>query len=339
MKKKILVMLMCVAMATSLPGCGGEASLGENDSKSEPVTLVYAEMNPLDTIAGETAMAFKEKVEALSKGNIVIDIRHSGVLGDETTVVEAMMKGEGTMDMARISPVALPKESGEKAKLLSLPFMFSSHEHFWSFASSDLADVILSEPSENGSGIRGLFFGEEGFRHFFTNKEITGMDGFLGMKIRVSNDPIMNGIVQSLGATPMVVSFNELYIALQNELVDAAEQPLINYKSNAFQEVASTVILDGHTLGTMQVIITDEAWNGLSDQQKSWIEEAGDYASAYNRQIAEEAEKKALEELKEDGVTIIEVEDLTPWKDACSSVIENNIVGNESLYQQIQDMK
>ena len=339
MKKKILVMLMCVAMATSLPGCGGEASLGENDSKSEPVTLVYAEMNPLDTIAGETAMAFKEKVEALSKGNIVIDIRHSGVLGDETTVVEAMMKGEGTMDMARISPVALPKESGEKSKLLSLPFMFSSHEHFWSFASSDLADVILSEPSENGSGIRGLFFGEEGFRHFFTNKEITGMEGFLGMKIRVSNDPIMNGIVQSLGATPMVVSFNELYIALQNELVDAADQPLINYKSNAFQEGASTVILDGHTLGTMQAIITAEAWNGLSDQQKSWIEEAGDYASAYNRQIAEEAEEKALEELKADGVTIIEVEDLTPWKEACSSVIENNLVGNESLYQQIQDMK
>ncbi|MBQ7918929.1 MAG: TRAP transporter substrate-binding protein [Lachnospiraceae bacterium] len=339
MKQKILSMLLCVAMVTSLAGCGKDEETLEPVEKSEPVTLVYAEMNPLDTIAGETAVAFKEKIEEISGGNITIDIQHSGVMGDETTVVEAMMKGGSTMDMARISSTALTSHGGEKSKLLSLPFTFTSHEHFWNFASSDLADEILGEPSKNGSGIRGLFYGEEGFRHFFTNQEITGIEDFMGMKIRVSNDPIMNGLVQGLGAIPMVVSFNELYIALQNELVDAAEQPLINYKSNAFQEVASTVILDGHTLGTMQVIITDEAWNNLSTQQKQWLEEAGDYASSYNRQIAEAAEKKALEELKAEGVTIIEVDDITPWKEACNSVIENNIAGNESLYQQIQDMK
>lgn len=339
MRKKGLAMLLCVAMVTSLTACGNDEASGGEPEKREQVTLVYAEMNPLDTIAGETAMAFKEKVEELSEGNITIDIQHSGVLGDETTVVEAMMNGESTIDMARISPTALTSHGGEKSKLLSLPFTFASHEHFWNFASSNLADEILEEPSENGSGIRGLFYGEEGFRHFFTNQEIAGIEDFLGMKIRVSNDPIMNGMVQGLGATPMVVSFNELYIALQNELVDAAEQPLINYKSNAFQEVAPTLILDGHTLGTMQVIITDEAWNNLSTQQKQWLEEAGDYASSYNRQIAEEAEKKALEELRAEGVNIIEVSDMAPWKEACSSVIENNIAGKEALYQQILDMK
>ena len=146
MKRKILTMLMCVAMVTSLTGCGGEEPVGEAAMKSEPVTLVYAEMNPLDTIAGETAIAFKEKVEEISEGNITIDIQHSGVLGDETTVVEAMMKGESTMDMARISPVALPEQSGKKSMLLSLPFMFESHEHFWNFASSELADMMLAEP-------------------------------------------------------------------------------------------------------------------------------------------------------------------------------------------------
>ena len=339
MKRKILAMLLCVAMVTSLAGCGKNGEGGEPVEKSEPVTLVYAEMNPLDTIAGEMAVAFKEKVEEISEGNITIDIQHSGVLGDETTIVEAMMNGDDTIDMARISSTALTSHGGEKSKLLSLPFIFESHEHFWNFASSGLADEILAEPSENGSGIRGLFYGEEGFRHFFTFNEVTGIEDFVGMKIRVANDPIMNGMVQALGASPMVVSFNELYIALQNEIVDAAEQPIANYKSNAFQEVAPTLILDGHTLGTMQVIITDEAWNSLSVEQQKWLEEAGDYASSYNRQIAEEAEKEALEELKAEGVTIIEVEDITPWKEACSSVIENNIVGKENLYQQIQDMK
>ncbi len=354
MKKKILAVMLSVAMVASLAGCGADngnsgseeaVASGEQVANSEsmepsdPVTLVYAEMNPLDTIAGEMAVAFKEKVEELSDGNITIDIQHSGVLGDEPTVVKSMTSGDDTIDMARISPNALAGYGGDKSQLLSLPFMFASHEHFWNFASSDLADEILTEPSENGSGIRGLFYGEEGFRHFFTSKEITGVEDFIGMKIRVSNDPIMNGMVQGLGAMPMVVSFNELYIALQNELVDAAEQPIANYKSNAFQEVAPTLILDGHTLGTMQVIITDTAWDSLTSQQQEWLEEAGDYASSYNRQMAEEAEQKALEELKAEGVTIIEVEDIAPWQAACSNVIENNIAGKEGLYQQIQDMK
>lgn len=160
-----------------------------------------------------------------------------------------------------------------------------------------------------------------------------------GMKIRVSNDPIMNGLVEGLGASPTVVSFNELYSALQTGVVDAAEQPIANYKSNAFPEVAPNIILDGHTLGAIQVIITDEAWNSLTAEQQGWITEAGKYASNFNRQISEEAENKVLEELKADGVNVIEVTDIKPWQDACKSVIDNAIKGNEDLYQKILDLQ
>lgn len=336
MKRKILTILLSVAMLTSFAGCGKEVG---KEEKSEPVTLVYAEMNPLDTIAGQTAVAFKEKVEEISDGNITIDIQHSGVLGDETTVVKAMAGGDDSIDLARISPIALNSYGVKKAKLLELPYVFTSHEHFWTFASSKLADEILAEPAEMGKNFRGLFYGEEGFRHFFTSKDVTGIEDFVGMKVRVSNDSVVNGMVQSLGGTPVVVSFNELYLALQNELVDAAEQPLINYKSNAFAEVASTLIMDGHTLGTMEVIISEATWNNLSDQQRDWLKEAGDYAASYNRKIAEEEEKKALEELKADGVNIVEVKDISPWREACESVIQNNLAGMEDLYQQIVDMK
>ena len=337
MKNKMLAMLLSMAMVASLAGCGEDE--GDVAQKSDPVTLVYAEMNPLDTIAGETAVAFKEKVEEISDGNITIDIQHSGVLGDETTIVKAMAGGDDSVDLARISPIALTSHGAEKAKLLALPYVFTGHEHFWNFASSELADEILAEPAEMGKNFRGLFYGEEGFRHFFTSKEVTGIDDFVGMKIRVSNDPIMNSMVQSLGGLPMFVSFNELYLALQNGLVDAADQPLINYKSNAFAEVAPTLILDGHTLGTMEVIISEATWSSLSDQQRDWLKEAGNFAASHNRKIAEEADKKALEELKAAGVNVVEVKDLSPWREACESVIQNNIAGMEDLYQQIVDMK
>lgn len=349
MKKKVLSALLCVAMVASIAGCGLKAPASNDapaanggSSKVEPeVTLVYAEVNPLDTIVGQTATAFKEKVEELSGGKVVIDVQHSGVLGSENDVLDTMLGGGGTIDMSRISAFALTSYGGQKSMLLSLPYTFVSREHFWNFATSDLAGEFLAEPSENGSGVRGLFYGEEGFRHFFTVKKIAGIEDLKGMKIRVSNDPVMNGLVEGLGATPTVVSFNELYSALQTGVVDAAEQPIANYKSNAFPEVAPTMILDGHTLGAIQVIITDEAWNSLTAEQQGWITEAGKYASNFNRQISEEAENKVLEELKANNINIVEVTDVKPWQDAVKPVIEANVNTDElkKLYQQILDMQ
>lgn len=376
MKKKVLSALLCAAMVVSMTACGlkapeaadtttsqttdaaadaaADATADATDSAAateagdstgtEPVgpavTLVYAEVNPLEgTIVGQTATAFKEKVEELSGGSITIDIQANGVLGAESDVLDTMLGGGGTIDMARISAFALTSYGGEKSSLLSVPFTFVSREHFWNFATSDLAQEFLLEPHENGTGIRGLFYGEEGFRHFFTVNPIEGMDDLAGMKIRVSNDPIMTGMVEGLGANPTVVAMGELYSALQTGVVDAAEQPIANYQANAFPEVAPNIILDGHTLGAIQVVITDEAWDSLTPEQQDVLTEAGEYASQYNRQISQETEDKILEELKADGVNVIEVDDITPWQDACKDVIEEATKDNKELYQQIVDMQ
>ena len=159
------------------------------------------------------------------------------------------------------------------------------------------------------------------------------------MKLRVSNDPIMNGMVNGLGANPTVVSFNELYSALQTGVVDGAEQPIANYKSNAFQEVAPNLILDGHTLGAIQVIITDEAWDGLTPEQQDVLVEAGKYASEFNRTISEEAENEVLEALKAEGCNVIEVPDIKPWQDACKDIITESTKDQAELYQQLLDMQ
>ncbi|MEG0326294.1 MAG: TRAP transporter substrate-binding protein, partial [Cellulosilyticaceae bacterium] len=311
----------------------------KEETVAPEVTLVYAEVNPLDTIVGQTGTAFKEKVEELSGGKIKIDMQAAGVLGSENDVLDTMLGGGGTIDISRISAFALTSYGGEKSKLLSVPYTFVDRNHFWNFATSDLAPEFLLEPYENGSGVRGLFYGEEGFRHFFTVNPVNKMEDLKGMKLRVSNDPIMNGMVQGLGASPTVVSFGELYSALQTGVVDGAEQPIANYKSNAFQETAPNLILDGHTLGAIQVVITDEAWESLTEEQQGIITEAGKYASEFNRQISEEAENKVLEELRAEGVNIVEVEDITPWQEACKDIIESSTAANPELYQQILDMK
>ncbi len=362
MKKKAIAIILGVVMIATLAGCGlQEANVGNSTttepaanvvadtstdtvqtdtvSDVEPITLVFAEVNPLDTIVGQTDTAFKEKVEELSGGQIIIDIQASGVLGAENDVLDSMLGGGGTIDMARISAFALTSYGGEKSKLLSIPYTFTGREHFWNFATSDLASEFLMEPHDNGSGVRGLFYGEEGFRHFFSVSPVNSIEDLAGLKIRVSNDPVMNGMVEGLGAYPTVVSFGELYSALQTGVVDAAEQPIANYKSNAFPEVAPYMILDGHTLGAIQVIITDAAWDSLTEEQQAILTEAGEYASSFNRQISQDAEDAVLAELKESGVTVVDVTDKKAWQDACKDIIESSTADNAELYQQILDMQ
>lgn len=363
--KKLLSALLAASMVLSLAACGGSASSAASSAAADStpaadstaasdtaaagdtaaaandphVTLVYAEVNPLDTIVGQTGTAFKEKVEELSGGSITIDIQASGVLGSENDVLDNILAGGDTIDMSRISAFALTSYGCNKSKLLSIPFTFENREHFWNFANSDLAAEFLNEPQELGLPVRGIFYGEEGFRHFFTVNPVNGIEDMKGLKLRVSNDPVMTGMVESLGASPTVVSFGELYSALQTGVVDGAEQPIANYKSNAFPEVANNLILDGHTLGAVQVIITDNAWNKLTENQQACIMEAGKYAQDFNAKLSETEENKVLDELKANGCNVVEVTDKAPWQEACKSVIEENTKDQAELYRKILDMK
>ncbi len=327
--KKLLALVLAIMMV-----------LGCTAAVAEPITLTYAEVNPIDTIVGKTATFFKEKVEELTNGEVIIDIQASGVLGTEAQILDGILGGGDTVDICRFSAFQFTAYGCQKATLLSIPYTFVDRDHFWAFANSDLAQEFLAEPQEIGLPLRGICYGEEGFRHFFFREgvEITDISSLKNLKIRVSDDPVMNGMVTGLGATPVVVPFTELYSGLQTGVADGAEQPIANYKSNAFPEVAPTLFLDGHTLGAIQIAITDTAWAKLSADQQAAIMEAGKLTQAYNAELSASEEAKVLEQLKAEGVNVIEVTDKAPWVEACQDVISQNTASQAELYQKIVDM-
>ena len=327
--KKLLGILLAL---TLLLGCTA--------AFADPVTLTYAEVNPLDgTIVGEMAKAFKEKAEEVSGGEITIDIQAGGVLGSEDQILDNLLGGGNITDIGRFSAFAFTQYGCDKAKLLSIPYTFVNEDHFWNFAASDLAQDFLLEPQEIGLPLRGLCYGEEGFRHFFFKGEVKGLEDLKGLKIRVSSDPVMTGMVSGLGASATTVPFTELYSALQTGVVDGAEQPIANYLSNAFPEVAPYVIKDGHTLGAIQIVITDAALAKLTEEQQAAIQEAADYASLVCKEKVAEIEGETYAKLAEAGVTVVEVEDKAPWVTACQQVIDDNTSSQAELYQQIVAMQ
>lgn len=319
-----------------------EYEVNEAAAADPAVTLTMAEVNPIDgTICGSMDTKFKEAVEAMSGGSITIDLQGSGVLGVEADILDGMLGGTGTVDICRISAFALNSYGCDKATLLSLPYTFQDRDHFWTFANSDLAQEFLNQSSEIGLGVKGLYYGEEGFRHFFTaeDKPISTPADMKDMKIRVSNDPVMTAMVENLGATPSPVSMSEIYQSLQNGTIDGAEQPTANYKSNSFDEVGPNLTLDGHTLGAMMTIITEKSWDELTENQQQVILEAGKIASDYCREVSEQKENEVLEQLRADGRNIIEVEDKTLWQEACKPIVEQYATGDlADIYQQILDM-
>ena len=302
----------------------------------EPVTLTYAEVNPVEgTVVGDVALAFKAKLEELSGGAVVVDIQASGVMGDEKTVLANILGGDTSVDIVRISAFALNQYGAQKSVFLTLPYVFTSEDHYWNFVSSDLAKEFLAESKEVGLPFNGLAYGEEGFRHFFSKTEIQTIEDLKGLKIRVSDDPIMTGMIAGLGAAFTPVSFGELYSALQTGVVDAAEQPITNYLSNSFQEVAPYLLKDGHTLGTIELIATDAALAKLTEEQQAMVQEAADYAMQVCKESVTAKQAEAEKTLIDGGYHVIEVEDKTPWQEATKDVLNANIAGMEDIYEQI----
>ncbi len=344
MMKKFMAVMLAGVMAVSMGSMAfadeteaADYTVNEAAAADPAVTLVMAEVNPLDTTVGMTDTKFKEAVEAMSGGSITIDLQPGGTLGDEATVLDTMIGGAGTIDISRISAFALSSYGCNKATLLSLPFVWQSRDHWWNFANSDLAKEFLNEPQEIGVPLRGIYYGEEGFRHFFFKDDVAALEDLAGLKIRVSNDPIMTGLVEAFGATPANVAFTELYSSLSSGVCDAAEQPIANYKSNSFQEVAPCLLLDGHTLGAIQVVVADTGWAKLTENQQQVLYDAGAVVQAYCQELSAANEEKVLEELKEEGVNVVEVEDKTPWVEAANSAsaIQDAISAQQDLYDQI----
>ena len=324
--KKLIVLALALVMLLSCT-----AALAD-----DPITLTYAEVNPVNgTVVGDVALAFKAKLEELSGGAIVVDIKDSGVMGDEKTVLSNIFGGDDSVDIVRISAFALNQYGAKKSVFLTLPYVFTSEEHYWKFVESDLAKEFLAEAKEQGMPLTGLAYGEEGFRHFFFKNEVSGIEDLKGLKIRVSDDPIMTGMVSGLGAAATTVSFGELYTSLQSGVVDAAEQPITNYLSNSFQEVAPYLLKDGHTLGTIELIATDTCFAKLTEEQQGWVQEAADYAMQVCKDSVSVKQDEAQQTLIDGGATVIEVEDKTPWQEATKAVLEANIAGMEDIYEQI----
>lgn len=299
------------------------------------IKLLMAEPNNANSLSSWVDQQFIAKVYDLSGGTIEIELSSGGIFGDNEDVISMMTKPGSKIHISRSAPATFAERGCDKHELLSIPFTFKSHDHFWKFATSPIAEKILNEPYEKKIGVKGLFFTEEGFRHFFSSKPLNGLEDFAGEKVRTGATDILESFAKALNAQIVTASYINLYSSLQTGAVNIAEQPMVNYLSNHFNKVAPYMILDGHELGVSEYVITTEIWEKLSKHQQGILLEAGKYAGEYCKKIIQESENDAKITLLNEGVTFTEVKDISKWQEACADVISKAVRNNTVLYGEI----
>jgi tripartite ATP-independent transporter DctP family solute receptor len=281
-----------------------------------------------------------KRAEELSRGRLKLEIFPSEQLGSEVQCLEQVQAG--TLAITKVGAGAIGNFVGSY-KVFGLPYLFRDADHCWTVLDGPFAQELLTllGKADDGqpSGLRGICFYDAGSRNFYTKEPERTPQDLTGKKIRTNNDPVAMELVQALGGSSTPIPWGELYTALQQRVVDGAENNPPSYLSSRHYEVCKFFTLDHHTRVPDVLIVSSKIWEKLSPEEQSWLQQAADESSEFQRKLWAEESDKALAELKKAGVEILEV-DLEPFRKATQPVLEKYSQGKiGDLVRRIQETR
>jgi tripartite ATP-independent transporter DctP family solute receptor len=246
----------------------------------------------------------KYKLLELSKGSMSVEIYPSGVLGSEVQSIEQLQ--QGALAMTKTSAAAL-ESFVPNMQLFGLPYLFTDHSHFWRFLTSTTGNTLLNSALDKN--LRGLAYLDAGSRNFYSStKPIITPDDLVGMKVRVMNSKMAITMIEALGGSPTPIAWGELYSALAQGTVDAAENNPPSYVSNKHYEVSPHFSLDGHTRIPDVLLISEPIFSQLTNQQQTWLTQAAAQARDFQKTLWQQTNDEAIEEAKANGATVYHVD-------------------------------
>ena len=252
-----------------------------------------------------------ERLDYYSDGTMSVVIYPSSQLGTEREMVELLQIGSLAMTKVSASPL---EGFAPEMKIFSIPYIFRDNEHFWRVLNSDLGDELLSGVED--FRLKGLGYYDAGSRSFYTNdKPIETPSDLNGLKIRVLNSPTAVATVRALGGAATPVAWGELYTALQQGVVDGAENNPPSYYLSRHYEIARYYSLDEHTSVPDVMLASLPAWESLNEQQRTWLTKAMEDSVEYQRELWKTSTQASLEKVKAEGVTVI-TPDKAPFVEA-----------------------
>lgn len=280
------------------------------------------------------AMVFMgEELEKKSDGTLKVHVYPNQQLGSERQCLELLQIG--SLDMTKVS-AAVMENFSPNMKVFGLPYLFKNREQTFRVLDGPIGKELLDGGEKYW--LKGLGYYDAGSRSFYTSKApVTTPDDLKGLKIRVMESVTAMNMIKSMGGAPTPISSGELYTALQQGVVDGAENNPPTFYLTRDYEVCKYFSLDEHTTIPDVLIISTHLWDSLNEEQQGWLQEAADASVAYQRKLWAKAEEEALAAVEKAGVTVSRP-DKAPFMEKVSSVYDA-YKDNDEMYSLIQRIK
>ncbi|MGY6648720.1 TRAP transporter substrate-binding protein [Wenyingzhuangia sp. IMCC45574] len=282
----------------------------------ETKTLTLAHSLPISHPVHKGIVVFQQELEKASGGKLKVKIYPDGQLGGEREALELLQIG--SISMTKVSAATMANFVPEYGAV-SIPYIFRDKEHCFKVLEGEIGRELLQKGDDRW--LRGLCFYDAGARSFYTvNKPVESANDVQGLKIRVMNDPTAVKMVSALDGSPTPMAYGELYTALQQGVVDGAENNIPSFVTSRHFEVCKHYSFDQHTYIPDVLIMGTKTLDRLTDEEKQWVYGAANISAQAQKQFWEESVNEGLKVLKEAGVNIYRP-DKAPFREKTKSII------------------
>jgi len=275
--------------------------LGSCSKPQQVVTLRMAHTLDQEHVVHKAMVKMAERMAHYSNGTMQIQIYSGGQLGSERELIELLQIG--SLALTKVS--AAPLEGFVPVmKVFSLPYVFRDSAHLWAVLDGEVGQDLLAALAP--VRLKGLGYYDAGARSFYTtNKALHSPADLAGQKFRVPNSQTSVEMVQALGGAATPVDWGELYTALQQGVVDGAENNPPSFYLSRHYELSKYYILDEHSMVPDVILMSQHIWNQLTAEQQGWLVQAMADSVVYQKTLWQQASDDALEKVKAHGVAVM----------------------------------
>ena len=320
MKKNVSLVLAGAMVMASLAGCGGgaapaagsgTAAAAAADGKAELNLIIASNQTSLDNPYSYGMDKFKEVLEEKSGGKISVTV-HKGTLGEnESELIEKLEMGAASMVVA--SPGFMTSIGVPEIDIFSLEYLFDSFDHWEACLDGEFGDKMKEVAREKtGNNFRIMSYWSSSVRDYYGKKEVKSPDDLKGMTIRTQSSQVQQDFWKACGAIPTTVAWGELYQALQQGVVDSAENDYTSFMLKEHHKTGNGKYISEthHDYTTRLLLMSGHFYDSLTDEQKQWIDESVEEATKEEREVVYRMFKESKEKVIADGAVVTEHSDV-----------------------------
>lgn len=344
MKKKILMIVLAMAVAGTLAACGGSSSgsadaseaagEGAAGSSGKAVTLKFAHTVPSGTATADCIQRFCDEVTEESGGKLVIECYPDSQLGDDDEICDQIYNGAAMMDY--VDPAKMEDYYADYSILVT-PYFFESADEIKAFAWSEMGQELSDGCAASGVKALDNMGGYYGARDIMSKQAINTPEDMKNMKFRVPTTTMWVAMANAWGTNATAVSFSEAYTALSQGVVDAIENPVPEMLTASFNEVCDYLNLTHHMYAANGIIMNNNIFEGLdADMQELLLKKAKEFDEWTFEEISA-AEAEAIKAMADSGVTVNEDVDIEAFKAASASIYDTYEGWSDDLVERCQE--